>query len=125
MMRKTVLSGWFPVVVTVRLAALLVTLPAALLTTTVNWSPLSEAVVAGVVSLAAVAPPIAVPFFCDGLLMVVVSGADAVMVVACPVCFVCLMGWAVIGGGSSVVVTVRAAALLVTLPTALLTTTVN
>src|SRR5256714_15646836 len=64
MMRKTVLSGWFPVVVTVRLAALLVTLPAALLTTTVNWSPLSAAVVAGGVWRAGVAPPMPLPLFC-------------------------------------------------------------
>jgi hypothetical protein len=35
--------------VTVRVAALLVTLPAELLTTTVNWEPLSEEVVAAVV----------------------------------------------------------------------------
>src|SRR2546429_8870758 len=63
MMRKTVLSGWFPVVVTVRAAALLVTLPAVLLTTTVNWSPLSAAVVAGVGWLAAGGRPVAPRFF--------------------------------------------------------------
>ena len=47
---------------TVRVAALLVTLPALFVTVTVNWSPLYEAVVAGVVYVAEVAPLIAVPF---------------------------------------------------------------
>ena len=49
------LAGWVVIegatgaAFTVRLAALLVTLPAVLLTTTVNSAPLSELVVAGVV----------------------------------------------------------------------------
>jgi hypothetical protein len=49
------LAGWAVIegatgaALTVRVAALLVTLPAALLTTTVNCAPLSELVVAGVV----------------------------------------------------------------------------
>jgi len=49
------LAGWVVIegasgaALTVRVAALLVTLPAVLLTTTVNWAPLSEVVVAGVV----------------------------------------------------------------------------
>ena len=49
---------------TVRVAALLVTLPVLLLTVTVNWVPLSDDVVAGVVYVEEVAPLIAVPFFC-------------------------------------------------------------
>jgi hypothetical protein len=44
--------------------ALLVALPALLLTTTVNSERLSEAVVGGVVYNEEVAPLIAVPFFC-------------------------------------------------------------
>jgi hypothetical protein len=48
---------------TVSAAALLVTLPAVLLTATVNCAPLSELVVAGVVYLDEVAPLMAVPFF--------------------------------------------------------------
>ena len=47
---------------TVRVAALLVTLPEALVTVTVNEAPLSDATVAGVVKLEDVAPPIAEPF---------------------------------------------------------------
>jgi len=49
------LAGWVVIegatgaAFTVRVAALLVTLPAVLLTTTVNWVPLSEVVVAGAV----------------------------------------------------------------------------
>jgi hypothetical protein len=49
---------------TFRVAALLVALPALLLTTTVNSAPLSAAVVGGVVYVEEVAPLIAVPFFC-------------------------------------------------------------
>ena len=47
---------------TVSVAALLVTLPVLLLTTTVNCAPLSDDVVAGVVYVEEVAPLIAVPF---------------------------------------------------------------
>jgi len=47
----------------VRVAALLVMLPALLLTTTVNCAPLSELVVAGVVYDDEVAPLTDVPFF--------------------------------------------------------------
>jgi hypothetical protein len=49
---------------TLRVPALLVALPALLLTTTVNSERLSEAVVGGVVYNEEVAPLIAVPFFC-------------------------------------------------------------
>lgn len=49
--------------VTVNVAALLMTLPAPLVTVTVNCAPLSEVAVTGVVYDADVAPPIAVPFF--------------------------------------------------------------
>jgi hypothetical protein len=50
--------------VTVRVAALLVTLPLELLTTTLNCAPLSAEVLAGVLYVAAVAPLIAAPLFC-------------------------------------------------------------
>jgi len=50
------------VVFTVSVAALLVTFPATLLTTTTNCAPLSEEVVGGVVYVAEVAPLIAAPF---------------------------------------------------------------
>jgi hypothetical protein len=45
----TVIEGATAAAVTVRVAALLVTLPAELLTTTVNCDPLSDVAVAGVV----------------------------------------------------------------------------
>ena len=48
---------------TLRVAVLLVTLPALLLTTTLKSARLSEAVVGGVVYEEEVAPPMAVPFF--------------------------------------------------------------
>jgi hypothetical protein len=49
---------------TLRVAALLVALPALLLTTTANSARLSETVVGGVVYVEEVAPLTAVPFFC-------------------------------------------------------------
>jgi hypothetical protein len=49
---------------TLRVPALLVALPALLVTSTVNRARLSEAVVGGVVYDEAVAPLMAVPFFC-------------------------------------------------------------
>jgi hypothetical protein len=49
---------------TLRVPALLVALPALLLTTTVNSERLSEAVVGGVVYAEEVAPLMADPFFC-------------------------------------------------------------
>jgi hypothetical protein len=49
---------------TLRVPALLVALPALLLTTTVNSARLSEAVVGGVVYNEEVAPLITDPFFC-------------------------------------------------------------
>src|SRR4051794_33070232 len=48
--------------VTVSVAALLTTVPPALVTATVNRAPLSAVVVAGVVKLGAVAPAMAAPF---------------------------------------------------------------
>jgi hypothetical protein len=48
---------------TVRIAAVLVTLPVVLVTVTVKDEPLSDATAAGVVYEAEVAPLIAVPFF--------------------------------------------------------------
>src|SRR4029077_11972972 len=53
-----------PAAFTVSVAALLVTLPALLVTVTVNCAPLSEVVVAGVVYEGEVAPPMGVaPLF--------------------------------------------------------------
>jgi hypothetical protein len=49
---------------TLRVAALLVALPALLLTTTLKRARLSEAVVGGVMYVEKVAPLTAVPFFC-------------------------------------------------------------
>jgi hypothetical protein len=57
-----VMDGATGTTVTVRVAALLVMLPAALLTVTVNDAPLSDTVVAGDVYDAEVAPAIALPF---------------------------------------------------------------
>ena len=54
----------------VSVAALLVTLPTELVTTTVNSAPLSELVVAGVVYLDEVAPLMAVLFFSAAMVMV-------------------------------------------------------
>jgi hypothetical protein len=51
------------VALTVRVAGLLLTLPAPLLTITVNWLPLSEIAVAGVVKVIEVAPLMATPLF--------------------------------------------------------------
>ena len=59
-----VIDGATPAALSVSVAALLVALPALLVTTTANSEPLSELVVAGVVYVEAVAPLIAVPFFC-------------------------------------------------------------
>ncbi len=57
-----VIEGATAAALTVRVAALLVTLPAELLTITVNCAPLSELVVAGVVYEVEVAPLTDVPF---------------------------------------------------------------
>ncbi len=59
-----VMVGATAVAVTVRVAALLVTFPAELLTTTLNFEPLSAVVVAGVVYVAKFAPVIEVVPFC-------------------------------------------------------------
>jgi hypothetical protein len=48
---------------TVRVAALLITLPIELLTTTLNCDPLSDVAIAGGVYVADVAPLMDVPFF--------------------------------------------------------------
>jgi hypothetical protein len=59
-----VIDGATPAALSVSVAALLVALPALLVTTTINRDPLSELVPAGVVYVEEVAPPMAVPFFC-------------------------------------------------------------
>jgi hypothetical protein len=58
-----VIDGAKPAVLSVSVAALLVALPALLVTTTINSEPLSELVVAGVVYVEEVAPLTAFPFF--------------------------------------------------------------
>jgi hypothetical protein len=59
-----VIDGATPAALSVSVAALLVALPALLVTTTLNREPLSELVLAGVVYVEEVAPLMAVPFFC-------------------------------------------------------------
>jgi hypothetical protein len=64
------LTGWVVIdgatawALTVRVAALLVALPALLVSTTVNRAPLSELAVAGVTYEEEIAPLIATAFFC-------------------------------------------------------------
>ena len=58
-----VIDGATPAALSDSVAALLVALPALLVTTTINSEPLSELVVAGVVYVEEVAPLMAVPFF--------------------------------------------------------------
>jgi hypothetical protein len=65
------LTGWVVIdgatalaLATLRVAVLLVVLPALLATTTVNNARLSKAVVGGVVYAEDVAPLMALPFFC-------------------------------------------------------------
>jgi len=57
-----VIEGATAAALTVRVAAVLVALPALLVNTTVKFAPLSEVVVAEVVQVDDVAPLIAVPF---------------------------------------------------------------
>jgi hypothetical protein len=59
-----VMLGATGAAVTVSVAALLIALPVEFVTTTRNVDPLFAVVVAGVVSLAAVAPLMAAPFIC-------------------------------------------------------------
>jgi hypothetical protein len=59
-----VIDGATPAALSVSVAALLVALPALLVTITLNRAPLSELVLAGVVYVEEVAPLRAVPFFC-------------------------------------------------------------
>jgi len=110
---------------TVNMAALLVTLEALLLTFTVNCALLSDALVAGVVYEAAVAPLMATPF----LLHWYVRGAEPVAVTenvaACPAATVLLTGCEVIAGATMAEVTVSDAVLLVRLELLSVTTTVN
>jgi hypothetical protein len=110
---------------TVSTAALLVALPALLLTATVNFALLSVVVSAGVVYVAEVAPLIAAPFllhwYVIGDVPVAVTENDAVF----PAMTDWLAGCAVIAGAAVALVTVSVAALLVAPPALLLTTTVN
>ena len=107
---------------TVKIAALLVTLPTLLLIVTVNWALLSEAVVAGVVYDAEVAPLTAVPFFFHWYVRVAVPVAVAEKVVVWPAMTVLLAGSVVTLGR---ICTVNVATLLVTLTVLPVTVTVE
>ena len=120
-----VMDGATGAAVTVRVAALLVMLPAASLTVTVNEAPLSETVVAGVANDAEVAPEIALPFFFHWYVRGAVPVAVTVKPAVCPAITLVLTGCDVMDGATGAAVTVRVAALLVTLPVLLLTVTVN
>jgi len=74
-------GGW---AFTVRVAALLVALPAELVTTTRNVAPLSAVVVAGAVYEADVAPAILAPFFCHWYVSGAVPVATTVKVAVWP-----------------------------------------
>lgn len=110
---------------TVRIAALLVALPAPLLTATVNLALLSVAVSAGVVYVAAVAPPITVPFLLHTYVSGAVPVAATVNEAVFPAITVWLAGCLVICGATVALVTVSTAALLVALPAVLITSAVN
>ena len=110
---------------TVRTAALLVALPAELLTATVNCALLSAVVSAGVVYAEEVAPLIAAPFLLHWYVNGAVPVAATVKEAVFPAITVWLTGWVEIAGATIGVVTVSTAALLVALPALLLTETVN
>ena len=113
---------------TVKLAGLLVTLPAVLLTTHSYRVPLLTPIVAGVMYEAPVAPVIAEYVPAPGASCChwqVGEGAPVAATVKVAVCgevTVALTGCVVIVGGAAVEETVNVTALLVTLPDALLTT---
>jgi hypothetical protein len=110
---------------TVSTAALLVAVPAELLTVTVNCAPLSELTLAGVVYVDEVAPLIDPPFFIHWYVKGEVPEALTENDAVCPAITVRLAGWPVMVGDRAAAFTVSVAALLVTLPAELLTTTVN
>ena len=120
-----VMDGATGATVTVRLAALLVTLPVLLLTVTVNEAPLSEVDVAAVVYDAEVAPLIAAPFFFHWYVRVAVPVAVTAKLAVCPAVTLLLAGCPVMDGATGAAVTARVAELLVALPAASLTVTVN
>src|SRR5437016_6705889 len=88
--------GIVDVVFTVSVAALLVTFPATLLTTTTDCAPLSADVVAGGAQRAEVAPVMAVPVFCHWYLTGAVPVATTVKVAVGPTVKASLAGWVVI-----------------------------
>ncbi|MGB2621956.1 MAG: hypothetical protein WA857_16770 [Candidatus Acidiferrum sp.] len=85
---------------TFRVAALLVALPALLLTTTVNSARLSAAVVGGVVYVEEVAPLIAVPFFRHWYLNGAVPVTATEKFAVCPAVTSALTGCEVMEGTS-------------------------
>jgi hypothetical protein len=111
--------------VTVSTAALLVALPALLLTATVNCALLSVVVSAGVVYVAAVAPLIAAPFLLHWKVIGEVPLAATLNDAVFPASTDWLAGCVVMAGAIVALVTVKVAALLVALPALLLTATVN
>jgi hypothetical protein len=110
---------------TVSIAALLVALPAPLLTTAVNFALLSVDVSAGVVYVGEVAPLIGAPFLLHWYVSGAVPVAATVNEAVFPAITVWLAGCVVMAGATVVLVTVSTAALLVALPAVLLTSAVN
>ena len=110
---------------TVSVAALLVALPVLFVTVTVNLAPLSEVDAAAVVYDAEVAPLIAAPFFFHWYVRVAVPVAVTAKLAVCPAVTLLLAGCPVMDGATGAAVTVRTAGLLVTLPAASPTVTVN
>lgn len=97
-----VMEGATVVEVTVRTAALLVVLPAALLTSAVNWSLLSAIVSAGVVYVEEFAPLIIAPFFFHWNVNGDVPVAATLNVAVCPTVIFKLEGWEEMAGATGV-----------------------
>jgi len=98
-----VIAGATVVVVTVSMAALLVALPAVLLTSALNCALLSAVVSAGVVYVEEIAPPIAAPFFFHWYVMGVVPVAATLNVAVWPALIFALAGCDEIVGATGLV----------------------
>lgn len=101
-----VMAGATTALVTVSTAALLVALPAVLLTSAVNCALLAEVVSAGVVYVDDVAPLIAVPFIFHWYVMGDVPVAAMLNVAVCPAVIFALAGCVEIAGAIAVLVVV-------------------
>jgi len=99
-----VMAGATAAVVTVSMAALLVELPAALLTSAVNCALLSAIVSAGVVNVEEIAPLIAAPFFFHWYVIGAVPVAATLKVAAWPTVIFALAGCEKIVGATGVLV---------------------